>query len=140
MVRILLMIAIGSLLTGCAKDSASYVDFDVRLNPQNVYKVGEDITFDFIGNPDYINFYSGELGNNYYADEMELDKEGYKATLTFDKIEWQRMTATNMDLMKMYVIQDFDELTMDFDTDQSAISEAISNAKLIDLSNHIPIP
>lgn len=136
MVRLLLIIVISSLLMNCTKDSASYVDFDVRLNSQNMYKIDEDITFDFIGNPDYINFYSGELGNNYYADEVELDKDGYKATLTFDKIEWQRMTATNTDLMKMYVVQDFDELTMDFDTDR----DAILGADLKDLSAHINIP
>lgn len=41
------------------------VDFNVTPAVENVYKVGEPVTFNFNGNPDYITFFSGEEGHNY---------------------------------------------------------------------------
>ena len=51
------------------------VSFQATLDEGNVYETGEEIRFNFAGNPDYITFYSGERGCKYeYAGQ--LDEEG----------------------------------------------------------------
>ena len=60
------------------------VKFDVALSPDNVYKVGENIRFDFTGNPNYISFYSGEQGFNYDNIQRSVaNDEGLKILLSF---------------------------------------------------------
>ncbi len=58
---------IGSLLiffSSCSKDEAKRPSFNVSTSSLT-YKVGDEIKFDFEGNPDNITFYSGEEGQKY---------------------------------------------------------------------------
>ena len=41
------------------------VDFDVRLDGDNVYRPGEIVRFRLSGDADYITFFSGETGHEY---------------------------------------------------------------------------
>lgn len=52
------------LLSGCSKDKVEQPTFEVRTAALT-YKVGEEITFNFSGNPENITFYSGEDGKKY---------------------------------------------------------------------------
>ena len=56
-----LLLMAGGLFVSCDPDKVDDIDFDVNLrnNAQEVY-VGDEVVFDFSGNPDYIVFYSGE--------------------------------------------------------------------------------
>ena len=49
---------------GCKKFTLSALDFNVAVSTLN-YKVGDTVNFIFSGNPDYITFYSGEIGYNH---------------------------------------------------------------------------
>lgn len=47
------------------------ISFDAKPSGKNIYEVGNEITFNFDGNPDYITFYSGEEGRMYeYAGQI----------------------------------------------------------------------
>lgn len=69
----------------CDDKVESANSFAVSTEKQT-YKVGEPITFNFNGNPDYITFYSGEPNNEYkHRFRTEIDPEDIEAlTLTFD--------------------------------------------------------
>lgn len=62
----LLSVVQALLFTGCRKDfeKVDKVHFDVTTESPT-FKVGEPVIFKFTGNPDYIIFYSGEVGNDY---------------------------------------------------------------------------
>ncbi|MNK00525.1 hypothetical protein D3C87_183100 [compost metagenome] len=52
------------LLSACTKEKVQAPEFDVQTTALT-YKVGEEITFKFSGNPENITFYSGEEGKKY---------------------------------------------------------------------------
>ena len=53
-------VAMTALLVSCQQQNISLpVDFDVRLDGDNVYRPGEIVRFRFDGDADYITFYSG---------------------------------------------------------------------------------
>ncbi|TKB96895.1 DUF5017 domain-containing protein [Pedobacter cryophilus] len=51
-------------LFGCEKYQLDNLQFDVTA-PKTTLKVGEEVTFNFTGNPDNITFFSGEIGKQY---------------------------------------------------------------------------
>jgi hypothetical protein len=51
-------------LSGCEKLQLDELQFDVKTS-KTVFKVGEEVVFDFTGNPDNITFFSGETGKQY---------------------------------------------------------------------------
>ena len=59
-------VAMTALLVSCQQQNISLpVDFDVRLDGDNVYRPGEIVRFRFDGDADYITFYSGEVGHEF---------------------------------------------------------------------------
>lgn len=74
-----LLLMAGGLFVSCDPDKVDDIDFDVNLrnNAQEVY-VGDEVVFDFSGNPDYIVFYSGEelmlLRDSKYIIRRDTDK------------------------------------------------------------------
>jgi len=68
-------------VTSCNKVVTPNLDFNVTTN-SNTYRVGDTVTFNLSGNPNYIVFYSGEFGKQYMN-----AKRGYltggKPTITF---------------------------------------------------------
>lgn len=65
-IKINLILLIGVLIIVSCKEEIEIAtpEFEVSTKLQ-AYKAGEEITFDFQGNPDFISFYSGELGKDY---------------------------------------------------------------------------
>lgn len=63
---IFLMAFSAVMLLGCRKsfEKVEDVNFDAYLSA-NTFKVGEKVTFGMTGNPDFITFYSGEVGREY---------------------------------------------------------------------------
>src|SRR5690606_35836026 len=69
--RIAITGVICSLLMSC-QDLYEVVEPDFNVwTDQATYQVGDVITFHIDGNPDMINFYSGEIGNEYRYREQE---------------------------------------------------------------------
>ena len=72
MKNIIAIILIGICLHSCVNMEVPEVSFDVTTD-KTTYKVGDTITFNFNGNPDFINFYPGLGGYNYkYKDRDTL--------------------------------------------------------------------
>lgn len=65
------------LLLSCSQQNIVVpVDFDVRLDQDNVYRPGHPIHFKFTGDADYMVFYSGESGHEYrYRDRTSVPME-----------------------------------------------------------------
>lgn len=70
----ILLLALAAL-TACEHPSIyEPIEFQVLLSPENTYRVGDPVTFEFTGNPDYILFYSGETGHEYqYRNRTSVD-------------------------------------------------------------------
>lgn len=51
-------------MLSCSKEEVEIPDFEVHVSSANL-AVGENVTFNFTGNPDNITFYSGEQGSEY---------------------------------------------------------------------------
>lgn len=64
MSRIFLVIFIALLLASCQQKNVDTPDFNVTPSSL-ILKVGDTVNFNFSGNPNFITFYSGELGYRY---------------------------------------------------------------------------
>ena len=75
------LLLVGGFFASCDADSVDSIDFGVNLrNEQQEIYVGDEVTFDFDGNPDYIVFYSGEDGHKYAnKDRLKVDVESMSA-------------------------------------------------------------
>lgn len=65
------------ILMACSQQSIVVpVDFEVSLDPANVYRPGQPIHFKFTGDADYMVFYSGETGHEFqYRDRTSVPME-----------------------------------------------------------------
>ena len=60
-------------LASCQHDVVYEVDYNVTLDKDNTYFVGEPVKFNFTGEVDNIVFYSGEIGSQYmYRERYEV--------------------------------------------------------------------
>lgn len=60
----------------CNDKVLSDVDCYVTLDPENTYRVGEEVRFNINGNSDFIYFFSGEVGSQYeYRERTTIDLE-----------------------------------------------------------------
>lgn len=80
----IIVVCILSVLYSCDADNVKQLDFDVKLrNPENEIYAGDNVTFDFIGDADYIVFFSGEEGSRYAnRHEVEVDVESLNLSYT----------------------------------------------------------
>ena len=64
----------------CQHDVMRETDFNVTLDAENTYLVGEPVRFNFTGEVDNVIFYSGETGSQYqYKDRFTVPAEDVKA-------------------------------------------------------------
>ncbi len=98
----------GGLLASCDADTVDGIDFDVNLrNEQQEIYVGDEVTFDFDGNPDYIVFYSGEDGCKYAnKDRLKVDVESMNLSYTMKQV-YTKPSYQNRANMHIYVSEDF---------------------------------
>lgn len=92
-----LMIAVG-----CQKDlPLSKVEFGVSTD-QPFYYVGDEVTFSFTGAPEFISFYSGEMGHDYdFIDGRILSAELYMS------FESRVVDGTQEDQFSVWASTDF---------------------------------
>ncbi len=69
--------AAGLLTVSCEEDILRDTDSAyVTLNETNTYRVGDEVRFQLHGNPDYVYFFSGEVGSQYeYRDRTTISME-----------------------------------------------------------------
>lgn len=61
-----MLLLLAATLGACDNNRIDDLDFSISLNnPQETYKVGEPVTFNLYGDPDYLLFFSGEYGMKY---------------------------------------------------------------------------
>lgn len=100
----------------CNRLEVDNVDFNVEVE-SSIVKVGENVRFNFTGNPDYITFYSGEAGSRYEKREnTELSPEDVKnAILNFTV---SAKAGSQKDFVKVYISQNFPGLSGEPDKDK----------------------
>jgi len=76
------------MVFSCKKE-VDDVDFSVDLSSTNSYEAGQPVTFNIMGNPNYITFYSGEYGADYtFKNVTSFNEPNMKAFLRFtSKVE-----------------------------------------------------
>lgn len=97
-----------SLFVACDADTVDNVSFEVNLrnDAQEIY-VGDDVTFDLVGNPDYIIFYSGTDGNKYAnKDRLKVEVEAMSFSYTI-KQQYTETAYQNRATMHIYLSEDF---------------------------------
>lgn len=104
-----LSILVGGLLASCDADKVDGVDFDVtvRNNVEEIY-AGDEVTFDFTGDPNYVIFYSGEAGNQYaYSNRLRVDEiESMKLSCTILQ-QYTQVFFRDRETLQVYVSTDF---------------------------------
>ncbi len=72
------------VFASCKKEVDVHIpDFDVQVESLEA-KVNEELTFNFSGSPDFINFYSGEWGNDYAYREGRIEESD--VVLSFESL------------------------------------------------------
>lgn len=102
------LLLVGGFFASCDADSVDSIDFGVNLrNEQQEIYVGDEVTFDFDGNPDYIVFYSGEDGHKYAnKDRLKVDVESMSLSYTMKQV-YTKPSYQNRANMHIYVSEDF---------------------------------
>ncbi|MDP4269298.1 MAG: DUF5017 domain-containing protein [Bacteroidota bacterium] len=94
-------------LSSCNKDIVPYeLSFDVKVfnNAQiekDTFRVNDTINFKFSGNPDFITFYSGELGREY-RNVNRTSQKSYLDTLSFSS-KMDTVASSGNGTLKLYV-------------------------------------
>ena len=69
-----------AVFCGCQHDVVDEIDFNVTLDKDNTYLVGEPVRFNFTGNVENIVFYSGESGAEYrYSERYSIPVESIES-------------------------------------------------------------
>lgn len=106
------------------------VDFDVKVE-KTTYKVGENVSFNLKGEPRYINFFSGEVGNDYdYLSTSRYVKNNFFSF--YFTLQYQYPTTVNQ--VSVYLLKDFSG-------NRSSYSEIhnLGPDKKIDITNRYPL-
>ncbi len=137
---IVLLLSVAALVA-CSDGLNNKVKFEVEAVVDNqaiaddeiTVKVGQPITFQFSGNPDFISFYSGEAGQDYdLRNETESSKELITTRLDFTAIaQWG-----NSQNLKVLISQDFAGLSKKPKQD----FQSIEDATWIDISDQCELP
>lgn len=128
-----------ALLQSCDNELKQEVVFDVIpyadnaiIDENTVIKVNTPITFSLHGNPDFITFYSGELGRLYDGkDKFEIPTDEIETSeLNFENLAQYGRSIPGT--LKVYLSTEFNGL---LGNDKVKDSLAIENAEWIDITN-----
>lgn len=98
-----------AMLTACNDLEPEDVKFDV-IADKMVTSVGEPVTFNFDGNPNFITFFSGEDGHKYAnRNRIELDPSDIESSTLSFKVNSQYGKQTGA--FRVYLSKDFPGLT-----------------------------
>jgi len=98
--QFLLLLAL--LISSCSKDKIENPSFDATV-AKTSFKVGEPVTFNLAGNPDFVSFYSGEYLNDYeFIGGRTLDIKSF--SLSF---QTRVQNGSQKDQLSVYLSSDF---------------------------------
>lgn len=114
----------------CNSDKIDELNFSIDLNnQQTTFKVGDPITFNLHGDPDYLVFYSGEYGKKY-ANRNRTTAEVENLSLTYD-LQLKYATARFRNGMRVLISEDFNGI---YD------EENINKATWSDMNGQLKVP
>ncbi len=87
-------------LVACNKLEVEPVVFDVTVD-QTTYNANDTVTFNFEGNPDYVDFYSGEVGAKYKFSDRK--PEVGEPIMNFTSLK----TGNSLAKMELFISNDF---------------------------------
>lgn len=106
----------------------------ITLNPDNTYRAGEEVRFNIKGNPDYVYFFSGEVGSQYeYRD---------RTTISMEDLEQCKLVLSIMSLygpkggLDIYMSKEFEGLNGDNAMADLAAVQAIEAS--LDADGNLP--
>lgn len=95
-------------LSACDGDKVDNVDFEVSIaNDVNNIHVGDDVTFMFQGNADYLSFYSGDQGNNYENKDRTTVELNSLELSTSIKQQYTDLEYRDKEMLFAYISVDF---------------------------------
>ncbi|NGM62142.1 DUF5017 domain-containing protein [Sphingobacterium sp. SGG-5] len=101
----LLILFCALMLSSCSKEAnVDLPDFDVDVESLEV-KANEEVTFHFSGSPDFINFYSGEWGNDYEFRAGRIEESDI--TLSFESLIINSRDATQDNQLAVLLSNNF---------------------------------
>lgn len=107
-IQLYIILLLGSFISSCDRDSVESIDFNVTIqNDMDKIYAGDEITFNFNGNPDYIAFYSGDIDNNYAnkdRTEVTLESLGISCTI---KQQYTDQEYRGKEILMIYISEDF---------------------------------
>lgn len=102
------------------------VDFEVSLDPENIYRPGYPIHFKFSGDADYMVFYSGEVGHEFrYRDRTSVPTEEVNSVKM--NIEYTMLWGSQKKGLDVYISNTNDRILFgaDGEADRAAIRKMI---------------
>lgn len=125
MKKIIFIVILFVAVTACQKQKVTAPEFDVTTI-KATYKVGEYVTFNMTGNPDYITFYSGETGARFMYNNR------YTAA-GIPKLQFTSLRAngTQAGSIQLMVSSDFAGIAVD----TAATNTNIANATWTDITS-----
>lgn len=127
--------AAGLLAASCEEDILRDTDEAyVTLSETNTYRVGEEVKFNLHGNPDYVYFFSGEVGSQYeYRDRTTISMEDLETcTLVVD----YQARYGNPGALDVYASKTFEGLKGDDALADLSTMQALQNS--MDADGNIP--
>lgn len=123
----------GLLFASCDKELKEDTQLNVSVATDNnvsfdgntvTVKAGTPVTFNFDGDPDFITYFSGEIGNEYkYKDRTEMKPEDIvNCSLSFDIWADSGTPATMQGAVNVLISDNFKGLTKVYETDLQTVS------------------
>ena len=120
-------------LVSCDKELKEDTQLNVSVATDNnvsfdgktvTVKAGTPVTFNFDGDPDFITFFSGEIGSEYrYKDRTEMKPEDIvNCSLSFDIWADTGTPATMQEAVSILISDNFKGLTKNYETDVQTVS------------------
>ena len=111
-------------LASCQHDVVYEVDYNVTLDKDNTYFVGEPVKFNFTGEVDNIVFYSGEIGSQYmYRERYEVSAAEIESVALELNLEGQWGFSGGLDI---YYTNTFNGLNgSDQDSDRKILNDML---------------
>lgn len=101
-----MLLFLTSIFGACDNNSIDDLNFSLSLdNSQGTYKVGEPVTFNLYGDPDYLLFFSGEFGKKY-ANRNRTQADVQELSLTYN-MELQYASARFRKGFRVLISDDF---------------------------------
>ena len=111
--------------SACQPEVFSEADYQVLLDGSNTYLAGEPVKFNFVGNVDNMQFFSGEQGCEYrYRNRYDVALEDVRSALMTMNLQPRYGNPGSMDI---YVTNRFDGLDgNDFEADRKTLEDMLA--------------